>query len=46
MRNERVKCMCNFESGSPLLVFTLAVNGILRAVPDGLKTGATICGGS
>ena len=43
MRNERVKCMCNFESGSPLLVFTLAVNGILRAVPDGLKTGATIC---
>lgn len=43
MRNEHVKCMCNFGSGSPLLVFTLAVNGIPRVVPDGLKTDATIC---
>lgn len=43
MRNERVKCMCNFGSGSPLLAFTLAVNGIPRVVLDGLKTDATIC---
>lgn len=35
--------MCNFGSGSSLLVFTLVVNGISRVVPDGLKTDATIC---
>ena len=41
--NEHVKYMCNFGSGSSLLVFTLVVNGIPRVVPDGLKTDATIC---
>lgn len=43
VRDESIKCLCNFGLGSPMLLFNLAVDRIPRVESDWLKTDTTIC---